>query len=333
MKKQPVEAPERYPLPSIWKDAFDQIGDGQQGISIEAAVGLVLYQPTLGYYQKPSERVGKGEGSDFYTTTSLGPLWYELIFEAVGQLLGQDRARQLHFVEVGAEPYQPLPQGTPFLSYQRISLGEDFNFSHKPCVLFANELLDAQPFRQFRWHGEWLEWGVFWDDDHLWEGPIRAVDLLDVPELQFLEPQDGDCLDLSTGAIKMADHLGQIEGVEALCLCDYGRDLKDMLQVSPQGTHRAYYRHQLKAGLWENLGYQDITHHIAWDLVAQRLTAHGFRSSIKTQEAFFMHHAMPVLKKYLEGQGAEHFKERQALKALLHPLYFGQKFQILFAKK
>mgnify|MGYP007000361166 len=38
-------------------------------------VDLALYHPSLGYYTRAKERVGKNQGADFYTSSSTGTLW------------------------------------------------------------------------------------------------------------------------------------------------------------------------------------------------------------------------------------------------------------------
>ena len=326
--------PKRYPLSAVFREIFDSQSPLRAGLSFFEVVNLALYHPQLGYYQKKQERVGKGPETDFYTATTLGPIWYELIFDALENLLGKERAGKLHFVELGAEAYQPLPLTGLFLSHERIVLNNDLDSFKEPFVLFANEILDAQAFRQFRFFGgNWQEWGVFWNDTELWEAPLNKNDAKSLEILSAFEAQEGDICDLSTGAFRMVEQLLQHPYLEALLLFDYGKNLPQLIEDSPQGTARAYYNHTLDNSILEALGDKDITHHIAWDEVMKILSSRGFLPQLHSQESFFVKSSPNVLRKYLTSTGPEMFRERQALKTLLHPLYFGQKFQALYALK
>ena len=324
----------RFSLPSFAREILDSQSLDGRSISFFHFVRLALYHPTCGYYQKPRERVGKGKGTDFYTATSLGAIWYELIFDALLQLLGEEKVKHLHFVELGAEPYQSPVAFSPFRSHQRILLNEDLAAIQEPFFLFANEILDAQPFRKFKFQdGVWQEWGVFWDDEAIWEGPFLTSDSQSLRILEGTSPEEGDVCDLSTGAIQMMEALSQNPYLQGLLFFDYGKDLATLLETSPQGTSRAYYEHTVKNSILENFSEMDITHHVAWDEIIKVLDVSGLQAQLKSQESFFVNYAPNIIKKYLTTGEAQFSEARQALKALIHPLYFGQKFQALFANK
>ncbi|MCD8482419.1 MAG: hypothetical protein LR015_06985 [Verrucomicrobia bacterium] len=122
----------------------------------------VLYAPEMGYYTRPSERVGRKSNTDFYTARSLGRVFRNLVVDACTHLLDEDPGHY-HFVEIGAEPAQPLIASGdphPFASVRTLRVGEPLTLSG-PLVVFSNELFDAQPFRRFKVvNGRWRERGV-----------------------------------------------------------------------------------------------------------------------------------------------------------------------------
>lgn len=65
---------------------------------------LALYHPATGYYRRDRPRVGRRRDADFYTATSLGPVFGELVAAACARLLEGRDPRAHTFVEIGAEP-------------------------------------------------------------------------------------------------------------------------------------------------------------------------------------------------------------------------------------
>ncbi|MDR1282744.1 MAG: SAM-dependent methyltransferase [Opitutaceae bacterium] len=125
---------------------------------------LALYDRECGYYRASRRRVGRGAGTDFYTATSSGPVFGELVCAAAESLLGRhgQRAGDFMFVEIGAEPDGGVLRGVahPFAGERTLRLGEPLRIEGR-CVVFSNELLDAQPVRRFIRRGdEWRELGV-----------------------------------------------------------------------------------------------------------------------------------------------------------------------------
>src|SRR5581483_4648942 len=89
---------------------------------------LALYHPDVGYYRQARERVGTARGTDFFTATTSGPIFGELVGAACATLLaahGHD-ARAFTFVEIGAEPGRDVLAGVahPFAATRTIRVGE-----------------------------------------------------------------------------------------------------------------------------------------------------------------------------------------------------------------
>ena len=64
------------------QEAFQIRLGNRNALPVDEFVELALYHPTLGYYQKKAERVGKNKEADFYTSSSLGKLWGEMIINS-----------------------------------------------------------------------------------------------------------------------------------------------------------------------------------------------------------------------------------------------------------
>ena len=121
---------------------------------------LALYHPALGYYRHP--RIGYGTGNDFFTATTSGPVFGELVCAACVKLLGKRNPHEHTFVEIGANSAGGVLAGVmhPFGHAKTVRLGDAFEFNG-PCVVFSNELFDAQPFRRLRFRDcHWRELGV-----------------------------------------------------------------------------------------------------------------------------------------------------------------------------
>ncbi len=335
-----------YPLPDEWRAIFNTQGDGQTGISFEEAIQLVLYHPTLGYYQQKRLRVGKTEKTDFYTATTLGPTWAKLVLEGACNVIGKDNASAYTFLEIGAEKdtdilslfsKNNLTPTTPFLTHETLHLGDPWPALNSPGCAFSNELLDAQPFRKFEFKNNiWQERGLFWDEQGLFEGFFKKSTTASQAYINRLpkEAPENYIIDFPTGAEALLKNITSNTAIKALVFFDYGKPWETLLDSHPEGTARAYYKHTQLNTLWSNLGNQDITHHIAWEPLVSILKEAGFQTvNVLRQEAFFVHYAAQVIKETFSLNANALNPEHRALQALLHPAHFGNKFQALVATR
>ena len=118
-----------------------------------------MYDHEVGYYRRARKRVGKGKEYDFYTSSSLSPIWGSLIIEACLKLLGPRDPGKFTFVEIAAEPGTGILQDIkhPFADFVVLRLGDSMNIPDF-AIVFSNEWLDAQPFRRYRFSHEFLKW-------------------------------------------------------------------------------------------------------------------------------------------------------------------------------
>jgi SAM-dependent MidA family methyltransferase len=292
---------------------------------------LALYDEAVGYYRKPGPRVGYAAGTDFFTATTSGPLFGELVEAAIGGLLPGGALQNHMFVEIGAEPGGGVMQGRPhrFKSVLSLPLGSALELAG-PCVVFSNELFDAQPCRRFvRQGGRWLELGVACRNRQLREialGPAR-----DAPFLPA-DGAEGYILDAPEAAVALLGQITRQPWHGLFVACDYGKTWAELSTAVPAGTARAYHRHTQSNDLLARPGEQDLTCHICWDWLVEALSRAGFSPpTVESQEAFFVRHAAEFMARTVAGEAQRLSPRKLALMQLLHPSHLGQKFQVLHA--
>lgn len=292
-----------------------------------------LYHPDWGYYLSSRDRVGKSPDTDFYTSMSLGATFGKLILESIKNLIPDEDLSKYTFVEIAAEPETSvfLDINHPFQDHLVIRLGDSISVSGQ-VVVFSNEWLDAQPFHRlvFR-NGVWREIVVKVEDGELKECELEEF-TTDVRKWVKRLPQEyfeGYHMDVPSGAETMLDQLLSQDWSGLFLTLDYGKSLQELLEVTPQGTARAYYRHQQSNDLLASPGKQDLTCHLCWDWLESLLEEYSF-NNVRTirQESLFMRHASKAIQEILEN--STNPQETGRIKELLHPSHFGHKFQALY---
>jgi len=321
-------------LPSpAFLERFSSVAGPELRLRFDAFVQLALYDPQVGYYRQDRVRVGYRRGTDFFTASTSGTIFGELISAACTTLLSSCPLSSYTFVEVGAEPNTSVLQDVthPFGQLRTVRLGEKIELSGN-CVVFSNELFDAQPFRRFvRQKGQWIELGV-----ELRDGKFHEVRLGEAPgELLTEVPlslPDGYTFDLSFAARELAATIAAQPWNGLFLAFDYGKSWRELIEATPAGTARAYFRHTQSNALLARPGEQDLTCHVCWDWLSDALESHAFKAPrVESQEAFFIHHAGDFIAATLAAEAARFSPRKLSLMQLLHPAHLGQKFQALHA--
>lgn len=294
---------------------------------------LALYDPEVGYYRQNRARVGYGRGTDFFTAQTSGSIFGELICAACTSLLGKRDPSAYRFVEIGAEPGSSVLQNVPhpFHDVQTLRIGDSLAFSGS-CVVFSNELFDAQPFRRFIGkNGRWEELGVAFQSDRLAEIILNQDSAARPQELPSHAPE-GYHLDLPLASRELACRIAAQPWNGLFVALDYGKSWPELIAETPGGTGRAYYRHTQLNDLIAHPGEQDLTCHICWDWLCDALLNHRFSTpSVESQEAFFIHHASAWIAQTVAAEAQRFSQRKLSLMQLLHPAHLGQKFQVLHA--
>jgi SAM-dependent MidA family methyltransferase len=165
-------------------------------ISFARFMGLALYCPDYGFYEKESDTMGRR--GDFYTSVSVGSLFGEMLAFQFAEWLEGRAGEKLQIVEAGAHDGTLAADVLRWLRKRRAELAERLEYvivepsarrrdwqrekltefeaqvrwmetsleqsqSQFTGVIFANELLDALPVHRVGWDAqrqEWFEWGV-----------------------------------------------------------------------------------------------------------------------------------------------------------------------------
>ena len=296
----------------------------------------VLYAPGIGYYTKQRDRVGRTGGTDFYTASSLGKVFADLVVAAVEELLPFSPGDGT-FVELGPEEDSGLlgRASTHRFGATRMIRPDESLALAGNCVVFANEVLDAQPFRRFRGAGDGHPLEEAWvavprEGPPAWRFPTVAEPPADIPP----RLPEGYLLDWPTAAHDLLRELAALPWHGLFLTFDYGLPEKTLLEERPQGTGRTYARHRQGGDLLAHPGAADLTCHLAWEPLERILAGNGFSAlSLRTQESFLVHHSQPVLQRILAEAGSGFSPEKQTLMELLHPRHLGTRFMALSARR
>lgn len=316
------------PVAPAFLAAFRAAAGAGGVLSFERFMELALFDPAVGYYRRPGVRVGRGPETDFYTASSSGPWFGELVAAACVSRLGNRDPGAHTFVEIGAEPGQGVLTGVrhPFHAVRILRLGDPLEI-RGPCVVFSNELFDAQPCRRTcHRHGRWHERGVRLEGDRL----VEVEWPVDLPEPGV----EGYCFDRPAAAARLARSIAGQPWQGLFVAIDYGKTERELRENSPAGTVRAYHRHRQSSDLLARPGEQDLTCHICWDWLEEALRTEGFHDvRLEFQEAFFVRHARTWLEATAVADAGKLSPRKLALMQLLHPAQMGQKFQVLSASR
>lgn len=295
-----------------------------------------MYHPTVGYYTAPRRRVGRDKGADFFTATTFSPVFGELVVAAaVGLLAGRDPC-DYTFVEIGAEPGGGALREVvhPFGGYRTISFGQTLEFAGR-CVVFSNELFDAQPFHRVAFRrGAWRELGVA-----LVDGELREVELtVPTPELaRALETfppaaPEGYVIDAPLRTVPLIERIVQQPWTGLFLAFDYGRSWATLVEEYPEGTGRTYSHQIMGSDLLDRPGEIDLTCHVCWDWLVDALQRNGFGEAlVESHEVFFTRRAADALAGIVAAEARGFSPRKQAVMQLLHPGHMGRKFQALHA--
>lgn len=311
---------------------FRTHADATGTMSFARFMELALYHPEVGYYRRAQPRVGRNDRTDFFTASSSGPVFGELVHAAAVQLLrSAGRSPAAHtFVELGAEPgTDGVLHGLPhaFAAVRTVRVGDPIELAGD-CVVFSNELFDAQPFaRTISRHGQWRELGVRLQHATLVE--VETATTLDHPPAPA---HDGYHFDQPLAAAQLAVSIAAQPWRGLFLAFDYGKTLRELLENTPAGTARAYHRHTQSNDLLARPGEQDLTCHVCWDWLIDALRRHGFAEpGLDFQESFFIRRAGDFLAALTTAEAGRFSPRKLAVMQLLHPGQMGQKFQVLHA--
>lgn len=333
---------------------------------------IALYDPERGYYRAPDARPGR-EG-DYVTAPELHPIFGATLASAVLEIrerlgsperftvreygagtgaLARSLLAAIRAAGLGPEAirYQAVDVDDRRASSLAASLAEADLVDYldvadtKPIegIVLANEVLDALPVHRMRRRGEALrELAVETAPD----GGLVEVEIApSTPALAArLESEGVSLVDGQTAEIGLAAD-GWIRQAAAglrrgvLLLIDYGAvatELYDPVR-RPDGTLRAYVRHQVHDDPFRHVGRQDLTAHV--DVSAVESAAHAaglWTIGLTTQAEALMGLGIEERLRAIQADPATSFEEyrlvRSALMRLLDPAAMGRFRVMVFGR-
>jgi SAM-dependent MidA family methyltransferase len=322
----PKPPADRPGFPGLFRAHADATG----AMTFARFMALALYHPETGYYRTSQPRVGYRAGTDFFTASTSGPVFGELVVAACTTLLAGRDPHDYAFVEIGAESAQGVLENVvhPFATARTVRAGDAADLAGR-CVVFSNELFDAQVFHRYVFRrGAWRELGVALRGDGLVEVELAATTPAPLPA----NGHEGGVFDAPLGATALAARLAAQPWTGLFVACDYGRTFRELAENHPAGTARAYYRHTQSNDLLAHPGEQDLTCHICWDWLVDALIQKGFDApTVESQESFFVRYAGDFIARTTAAEATRFSQKKLSLLQLLHPSHLGQKFQVLHA--
>jgi len=329
---------------------------------------LCLYHPTLGYYNKGSDRVGRN--GDFYTSVSVGACFGTLLAHRIANHIHEQLAHEtFDLVEIGANTgqlacdildelrdYSPTVYARvryticePLSSMRAVQLEtllqhpekiqhlntlRDITSPLEHAVILSNELIDAFPVKLIKKiDGDWLELKVTSKDSNFEFIPSATFSpsLLEFTNTLPTALPDGYTTEYRPGLNAFADSCSQALKKGLIITIDYGHIHRDFYQHERiTGTLRTFHQHTAGEIPLEHIGEQDITAHVDFTQLATALQAVDLEPSyFNSQTRYLTHHAADLFKRIETQSDNLPTKLIRQFQTLTHPAMMGRQFHVL----
>lgn len=345
----------------------------QQGpITFEEFMDLVLYHPGYGYYNSPSQKIGRA--GDYYTSVHVSSLFGQTIARQLVEMGSYLEWDGLVLVEYGAgEGYLAkdileallvqLPEQGGKIPYyicerssyhrkQQQELLQDFasqvhwfedlseinaGNSFKGIIL-SNELVDAFPVHRVKQvEGKLKEIYVGYDNGSFVEtlGPLSQERLGEYFPFLSFQLTEGQEAEINLRALNWLENLGKYLNSGFVMTIDYGYEMNEL--ANPRrfdGTVMCYSNHQADGKSLEGVGLKDITSHVNFSALMEYGKKLGFGVTGFTNQMKFLV-GLQVGQRLEDPNLSEIEKQKLALalKELLLPDRMGERFQVLIQHK
>lgn len=204
-------------------------------------------------------------------------------------------------------------------------------------VVISNELLDAMPVVRLGWDvgcGGWFEWGVTWDGERFIWAKMERVSMLPRLAEEWLGEvtrelggslTEGCVLELAPGAMEWWGMAASVLGSGYVVGFDYGWDgVEGWRLAGGRGTLRGYRGHQWVDDVLVDVGEQDLTAHVQWELIRRAGEGAGLRTEALLPQGRWLSGVLAECG--LDDWGA---KEVRQFHTLTHPAQMGSSLQVL----
>jgi len=200
-------------------------------------------------------------------------------------------------------------------------------------IIFSNELLDAMPVHRFGWDAsekKWFEWGVaLHGEKFIW---TRLENPGFTPPISGLESvlPDGYTVEVSPAAEKWWREASQAFTRGRLVAIDYGFTAEEQFSPArPNGTLRAYRRHQVTDDFLADPGEQDLTAHVNFSTIQKAGEEAGLKTETFCTQPQFLTRIVEKIFKQSALFGEWGPKQTRQFQTLTHPEHLGRAFRVL----
>ncbi len=327
-------------------------------ITFRDFMDMALYHPQVGYYVTTSHRIGRR--GDYFTSSSLGPLFGRVLARQLSQMLeilgggalvemggGQGHlARDIleelagqgveaRYIIVEKSPAMRKVQGEYLASFHHVEWLEDLeDLEPLEGVFFSNELVDAFPVHMVEMTEDGLmEVLVDWRAGEFREvlAPPTAPRLEEYFMELGVELPPGFRTEVNLEALDWLTIVASRLRRGFLITIDYGYPSLELYQdYRSKGTLMAYYRHQAEESPYVRVGEQDLTSHVNFSALAHWGEKWGLKVLGFLPQGHFLL-GLGILDQLSQEEEGE--VERLAAKALLLPGGMGDTFKVLIQGK
>jgi SAM-dependent MidA family methyltransferase len=233
----------------------------------------------------------------------------------------------------------------PFLPQVEWISIEDVKNDSLNAIVIANEVLDSFPIHQFRWNKKQLEELYITAKDSNLIPFWQSIDLENLPtdiglylENLKIEIIDKQTIEINLAATQWIKEIARVLKKGFVIIIDYG-DLSDHLYSLGQmeGTLRCFFKHTLNNNYLENIGEQDITADVNFEILMTYAKLNGFEITSFTRQADYLIKLglLDRLQKAIEidPTSFQSLKTRLAMKNFFIPGGISDHFRVLVLKK
>jgi SAM-dependent MidA family methyltransferase len=355
----------KTPAAQLIEEQIRQLGP----MTFSRFVELALYHPRHGYYNRGESP--RGRSGDYFTSLQVGPLFPEILADAVCAMKNSLSTDQFALVEWGAGDGEFMSGVLTALGKRNQLKGirtwvvetsrtarERLNrkLSRFPkCEVvasidelepvgglegcfFSNEFFDALPFHRLRWRaGQWQEILIDVQNDRLVECERPAPAELIPPTLSSaFELTEGQELEVRPAMKSWVETWGPLLARGYVLTVDYGCPRGELLAPHrAQGTARAYFEHQIQTDFYSQIGRQDLTAHVDFTALAQAGQSVGWDPVLFSSQGVFLSHvgAATLEAALAQADGPARARLAGAVQQLLRPDTMGEAFSVLLQAK
>lgn len=266
------------------------------GITFADFMAQALYHPQYGYYMTPRDRIGKS--GDFFTSSSVNPLFGRLVARQLAQMAEFLSAETFQIVEQGAGEghlaldimsalAEEVPELYARLSYTLVEVSKDNRQrqannlnAHTDKVVWSdeddwtitsgcflsNELVDAFPVHLVEKHSGVLQEVFVVSRENAFVEDVRpSTDPRLSEYFAWLGcgPIEGSRAEVNLAAPDWMRRVGQRVEQGFVLTIDYGYPAVELYAPHRRaGTLMCYHRHQADDNPYDRVGEKDITAHV-----------------------------------------------------------------------